>query len=97
MDRADEIGRLAAATQTITSSISGMIRDLDRMMNRIAAGDFTVRSQAEALYAGDFAALLASIRNMRGLLSKTLGQIALAEARAAARGERRLCYCYASL
>ena len=78
VDRADEIGRLAAATQTITSSISGMIRDLDRMMNRIAAGDFTVRSQAEALYAGDFAALLASIRNLRGLLSKTLSQIALA-------------------
>ncbi|MEA4994816.1 MAG: methyl-accepting chemotaxis protein [Oscillibacter sp.] len=76
--RQDETGRLAAATATITASISGIIRDLEAVLEKIASGDFTGQSKASELYAGDYAPLLTAVEDLRRLQGQTLGRIVLA-------------------
>ncbi len=76
--RRDETGRLAAATATITASISGIIRDLDDVLEKISTGDFTCQSKAADLYAGDYAPLLTAVEDLRRMQGQTLGKIVLA-------------------
>lgn len=75
INRQDETGRLAAATHTIVATMQGIITDMDLVLGELAAGNFTVDSQAKELYVGDFKSLTNSIHQITAQLTDTLLQI----------------------
>lgn len=61
VNRNDELGMLAEATDTIVHTMSGMISDIDWGLGEIASGNLTADSKAKELYVGDFESLAASM------------------------------------
>lgn len=84
----DETKQLADATKSITQQISGIINDLEIGLDRIAEGDFTVKSQNYDLYQGDYAALQTIIEALMKRQSKTMRQISTAADQVAAGSEQ---------
>lgn len=84
IDSDDETGRLAEATQTIVSVISGIVKDLDWGVAQIAEGDFTVTSQAQELYVGDFSSIAVSLYSLLDRLNATMWEIDQASKQVAA-------------
>lgn len=64
IDSRNETGRLAAATASITQTVTGIIGDMDHSMSEISQGNFTVQSRNPELYRGDFAALQHNMHNL---------------------------------
>lgn len=75
INRDDELGLLAEATDTIVSTINGIISDIDWGLGEIAAGNLTVDSRAKELYVGDFASLSAAMYQIMTQLTETLQQV----------------------
>lgn len=75
VNKEDETGRLAQATDQIVTSVSGIIKDLDWGLAELAHGNFTVSSQAQELYVGDFEPLALSLYSLIDRMSKTLLEI----------------------
>ena len=71
----NETRQLALATASITQTLSGIIGDLGNALEKLAAGDFTVKSKNYDLYHGDFVALQTSIKTLIGQQSNTMAQI----------------------
>lgn len=74
----NETGRLASATESITRTISMIIGDLSRELGKIAIGDFTVKSEADEFYQGDFSALQKSTEALVVRLNGTMQKIIVA-------------------
>ncbi len=74
-DSRDETGMLAQSFGNMADTLKTIIADLSRGLEAFADGNFTLDSQAQASYVGDYAPLLASIRKMRDNLSNTLRHI----------------------
>lgn len=68
----DETGLLAASTQNIVTSMNTMIGDISHLLNSMSEGDFTIHSNAEESYIGDFSAILTAIRGISHKLSSSL-------------------------
>lgn len=70
----DEVGELAASTRTIVDGLSGVVRDVGRLLSEMAEGNFNVRSENTAVYIGDFAPLLEDMRKINHNLSDEIGR-----------------------
>lgn len=77
-DSDDEIGLLSGSIRTLVDSLKNIIKDVDYLLDQMAAGDFTVHTRAEQYYVGSFNSILTSMRRLKGRLSETLQQIDLA-------------------
>lgn len=75
IQRNDELGLLAEATDTIVSTINGIIKDIDWGLGEIASGDLTIDSKAKELYVGDFKSLAASMYKIMDQLTETMQQV----------------------
>lgn len=75
IDKKDETGVLAQTTQKLTNELSAVIKDMDYMLTQISAGNFTVHSQNEEFYRGDFKNLLVSMKALIKKLSSTMRDI----------------------
>ena len=71
----DELAVLSRTTQSIVTTLQELIGDIGYLLKGMAAGNFNVRSRNYDLYRGDFAPLLASLREIDANLSDTLRQI----------------------
>lgn len=71
----DETGILADATNTIVLTMRNIIKDLDRGLSEMSKGNFTVESNAEQYYVGDFASINKSMYNLINKLTDTLVEI----------------------
>lgn len=71
----DELGSLAESMRITINGLSMVIKDQIYLMEEIAGGNFNSHSTCRDMYIGDFAPLLANIREMNNTLSDTLRQI----------------------
>lgn len=59
--RNDEIGLLAESTETIVTTMKGIIQDMDFGLGELANGNYTAESRTPELYVGDFKSLMMSM------------------------------------
>lgn len=71
----DEVGILASATESLVSTIQGIISDIDWELDEMSRGNFQVESRAGELYVGDFSSLAVSVQKILSQLTSTLQQI----------------------
>lgn len=74
-ESADELGSLAHSMKTTTSSISGIIDDIDDCLQTISSGNFNFNSAHSENYIGDYASILSSMENIADSLSVTISEI----------------------
>lgn len=84
----DELGSLAECFRKTGDVMSHVIEDLNTMLPQFANGDFTVSSQAEEYYVGDFRSILDSLIAMLIKFNETLGGIDMATEQVAAGSEQ---------
>lgn len=75
INRRDEIGTLADATESIVATMQGIITDIDWQLDEMANGNFVVESRALSLYVGDFQPIVESLHKIVSQLTGTLLQI----------------------
>lgn len=74
-DAKDEVGELGRATKLLVEGFNRMIEDLKYLLAKLAEGDFTAKSKAMDSYAGDFEAIVLSLRSTVENLDVTMKQI----------------------
>ena len=74
----DELGVLSDSMRSTIDNLKVVIRDTGSMLNEMASGNLTVRTQAEDSYKGELRPILLAIRKMRDDLNSTMGNIVLA-------------------
>ena len=74
-DSLKEAEILTTAAKELSISLSALIQDMDYLLLELSTGNFTVRTQSEDSYIGDFTNLLKSVRELRVKLSETLHHI----------------------
>ena len=84
----DETGQLAEASELLVSTVSGIITDLDWGLGELSKGNFTVSSQKEDLYVGDFQSLAQSVYGLISKLTQTLSEIDQASRQVASGSEQ---------
>lgn len=71
----DELGVLASKIRDLSASLKDIISDEAYLLGEMASGNFDVKTRAEDRYIGDFAAILASLREINTNLSNTLANV----------------------
>lgn len=71
----DELGDMATDMRHMTKSLKTIIADIDYWMEKMGDGDFTVESQAEDAYTGDYVSILGAFKKLRSSMNDTLSQI----------------------
>ena len=71
-DTLKEAAILTTAAKELAVSLTALIQDMDYILAEFSKGRFTVKSQSEESYIGDFANLLTSVKELRVKLSETL-------------------------
>lgn len=71
----NEVGLLAESTHKIVNSLNSLIKDEQLLLERMANGDFSHRSQAPQVYIGDFAPLLVSLERILDSMNHTMLRI----------------------
>jgi len=71
----DELGTLADSIRRLIAGLKHIIGDVDYMLEKMADGNFAVRTQAESVYVGSFENILVSMEKMKEKLNTTLNQI----------------------
>lgn len=71
----DEVGKLVKASTMMKKDITDVISDIKYILNEMAEGNFTVRTQNAGFYKGDYEEIIIALRNLRDIMSSTLLQI----------------------
>ena len=72
----DEVGVLMQTMNTVVYKLTGMIRDIGRILEAMANGNFGVNTiEGRSLYPGDFAKLQVCAQDISAKLSSTMGEI----------------------
>lgn len=71
----DEIGELSGNMKEAVNILQKIIQDVAYLTSEIALGNFTVKTQNDSIYVGDFQPLLLSLRDMNANLSSTMSKI----------------------
>lgn len=74
-DSLKEATILTTAAKEFAASLNALIGDMDYLLLELSKGNFTVRSQSQESYIGDFTNLLTSVSELRVKLSETLHHI----------------------
>lgn len=72
VDTEDEIAELVGSVSVMAERINVIIKDLDRLLNQMAEGNFAIATSCEDQYMGAFNALLLAIRKMNRQIDTTL-------------------------
>lgn len=75
VDSEDEIGILSKAFIKMSDILKKIVNDVDYLLSEIADGNFTIETENEKNYIGDFNGILMSIRKLVGNLNSTISQI----------------------
>lgn len=71
----DETGMLVRSTTSLVEGLSGIIHDINYLLNELASQNLNVRTQHEDAYVGDFRNILLSMRHMKIELSNIILQV----------------------
>ena len=74
-NKKDEIGELAESMREIMQRIRAIISDLQNKLSELSKGNYRVDMEEQEYYAGAYAPLLQSLRDIRGDLSDTMKEI----------------------
>lgn len=80
VDTKDEIADLIGSTSVMAGRIRIIVKDMGRLLNEMAGGNFAITTECEAQYMGGFNPLLMSIRQMNRQMSKTIHGVSEASA-----------------
>ena len=72
---ADEFGSMANSMSNLTSSISTIVKDIERVLCAMAEGDFTIHSSAAELYIGDYQKIFHSMKMIKDNFNDTLSTL----------------------
>lgn len=72
VDTQDEIAELIGSTSVMAERISVIIKDMGRLLNEMADGNFAIATECEEQYVGGFHPLLLSVRQMNRQLDKII-------------------------
>lgn len=84
----DELGVLSQQMQKLIQKLKTIISDETRLLEKMAAGDFTGRSSCASEYTGGFRPLLVSFDSISAKLSDTLMQITVSSEQVASGSEQ---------
>lgn len=68
----DEFGSMAKAMSNVTDGVKYMIEDIEHIVGQMAAGDFTVASQCQERYVGDYHRIFVAINKLKSSINDTL-------------------------
>ncbi len=71
----DEIGQLASSFKNMTSGLKLVISDTNYLLTELANNNFSVRTNNEDKYIGEYSSILTSLRHIKGTLNSTLYNI----------------------
>jgi len=71
----DEVGDMLKAVTATTSKLSDIFGDLEDLLDKMANGNFNIRTSCEEEYTGDYEALLLAIRKMNRQMDTTLKDV----------------------
>ena len=75
VDSQDEIADMVGAAKNMAADLKTIISDSDKLLGKIAEGDYTVSSDMEDKYTGDFIGLLMSMRQMKTQMNDVMSHI----------------------
>jgi len=84
----DELGVLADSMRDLIAKLKTVIKDISYLMDALAGGNLTVRTQAENSYVGELAPILDSMRKLKEDLNSTMENIASASDQVNSGGEQ---------
>lgn len=87
----DEIGVLAQAFRTMSHNLKEIISDMKYVLGEMADGNFSIDTQKESCYVGDYQEALHSMRRINQSLSSTLREINTAADQVTAGAEQVSC------
>lgn len=71
----DELGRLSNSMRTLANGVEAIVMDISYYLQRMADGDFTVKSKCEENYAGDYAPIYMNMELIAEKLSGVMTEI----------------------
>ena len=74
-DTEDEVAEMIHQAQGMAEDLEMIIQDAGKLLGAMADGDYTVETQMEEKYRGDFSALIESMRQMNHQMNVTLRHI----------------------
>lgn len=72
VDTQDEIAELIGSTAVMAERISVIVKDMGRLLNEMAGGNFAIATECEEQYMGGFHPLLLSVRQMNRQLDNVI-------------------------
>lgn len=71
----DEIADMVGVARSMAADLKTIISDSDKLLGKMAEGDYTVSSDVADKYAGDFIGLLMAMRQMKTQMNDVMSQI----------------------
>ena len=75
VDSQDEIADMVGAAKNMAADLKTIISDSDKLLGKMAEGDYTVSSDMEDKYTGDFIGLLMAMRQMKTQMNDVMSHI----------------------
>lgn len=75
VDSQDEIADMVGTAKNMAADLKTIISDSDKLLGKMAEGDYTVSSDMEDKYTGDFIGLLMSMRQMKTQMNDVMSHI----------------------
>lgn len=75
VDSQDEIADMVGAAKNMAADLKTIISDSDKLLGKMAEGDYTVSSDMEDKYTGDFIGLLMPMRQMKTQMNDVMSHI----------------------
>ena len=71
----DEFGSMAESMSKVTTEVSAIVGDIERVLGAMADGDFTVHSRAVEAYVGDYQKIFHSMKKIKDTFNETLATL----------------------
>jgi len=71
----DEFGSMADSMRKVTTAVSSIVSDIERVLGAMADGDFTVHSQSASSYVGDYEKIFHSMKKIKDTFNETLATL----------------------
>ena len=75
VDSQDEIADMVGVAKNMAADLKTIISDSDKLLGKMAEGDYTVSSDMEDKYTGDFIGLLMAMRQMKTQMNDVMSHI----------------------
>lgn len=75
VDSQDEIADMVGVAKNMAADLKTIISDSDKLLGKMAEGDYTVSSDMEDKYTGDFIGLLMAMRQMKTKMNDVMSHI----------------------